>query len=332
RFKLTDLQAVAILETKLRHLAKLEEMKIRGEQKELAEEQEALEKTLKSAAKHNRLIRDEFEADAKQYGDARRKKIVQRAAAQASSEEELVTAEPVTVVLSTLGWVRQARGHDVDPTALSYKQGDAFQAAARGRSTQQAVFIDSTGRAYSLAAHTLPSARGQGEPLSGYFNPPDGSSFRAVMIGAPEDKWVAASPAGYGFVVKLEDLYSRNKAGKAVLKVPQGSSVIPAAPVVVDAEWIAAASSDGRLLIFPLEELPELPRGKGVKILSLPSKEPVELAAIAAFAEGRSLKIRCGERQMTLKPDDQNHYRGERGRRGVALPRNWRKVTRITVE
>ncbi len=332
RFKLTDVQAEAILELKLRHLAKLEEMKIRGEQSALAAEKADLEATLKSKAKLTNLIKGEVEALAEVHGDARRTKIVERAPAQALAESELVASEPVTVILSERGWARAAKGHEVDPEALSYRSGDRFLAAALGRSTQQAVFIDSTGRAYSVSAHTLPSARGQGEPLSGHFNPPDGSSFRAVMIGAPEDKWVVASSAGYGFVVKLEDLYSRNKAGKAVLKVPQGASVVPAAPVVVDAEWIAAASSDGRLLIFPLEELPELPRGKGVKILSLPSKEPIELVAIAAFAEGQNLKIKCGERQMTLKPDDQNHYLGERGRRGAALPRNWRKVTRITAE
>jgi topoisomerase IV subunit A len=332
RFNLTDVQAEAILELKLRHLAKLEEMKIRGEQKELAAEQADLEATLKSKAKLTKLIKSELEALAETHGDPRRTKIVERAPAQAMAESQLVVSEPVTVILSERGWARAAKGHDVDPEGLSYRSGDRYLAAALGRSNQLAVFVDSTGRAYSVSAHSLPSARGQGEPLSGHFNPPDGASFRAVLTGAPEDKWVVASSAGYGFVVKLEELYSRNKAGKAALKVPPGASVVPAAPLVVDAEWIAAASSDGRLLVFALEELPEMPRGKGVKILSLPSKEKVELAAICAFAEGQALKIRCGERQMTLKPDDQNHYLGERGRRGAALPRGWRKVERITVE
>jgi len=332
RFKLTDVQAEAILELKLRHLAKLEEMKIRGEQKELAAEKADLEATLKSKAKLTKLMQSEIEALAEKHGDARRTKIIERAPAQALAESELVPSEPVTVILSERGWARAAKGHDVDPEALSYRAGDRFLAAAHGRSTQLAVFVDSTGRAYSVSAHQLPSARGQGEPLSGYFNPPDGSTWRAVLTGAPEDKWVVASSAGYGFIVKLEDLYSRNKSGKAVLKVPEGASVVPAAPLVPDAEWIAAVSSDGRLLIFPLEELPELPRGKGVKILGLPTKERVELAAVAAFAEGQSLKLRCGDRHMTLKPDDQNHYLGERGRRGVALPNKYRKVTRIIVE
>ena len=307
-------------------------MKIRGEQSALAAEKADLEALLKSKSKLTQLIKNELQGLADAHGDVRRTKIVERAAAQAMSEADLVPSEPVTVILSERGWARAAKGHEVDAETLSYRSGDRFLASAPGRSNQLAVFIDSTGRAYSVSAHALPSARGQGEPLSGHFNPPDGASFRAVLTGSPEDKWVIASSAGYGFVVKLEELYSRNKAGKAVLKVPTGATVVSAAPVVVDAEWVAAASSDGRMLIFPLEELPELPRGKGVKILSLPAKEAVELAAVCAFAEGQSLKIKSGDRVMTLKPDDQNHYLGERGRRGAALPRNWRKVVRVIAE
>src|SRR5690606_3518213 len=197
--------------------------------------------------------------------------------------------------------------------------------SACGRSNQLAVFLDSTGRAYSLPAHTLPSARGQGEPLSGHLNPPDGASFRSVMIGAPEDLWIVASTAGYGFVVQLGDLHSRNKAGKAVLKVPKGASVVPAAPVGEGAEWIAAASTDGRLLVFALEELPQMPRGKGNKILGMPGKGGAELAAVCAFREDQNVKVKAGQRQMTLKPDDLDQYLGERGRRGLALPRGWRK-------
>ncbi|MBF8292355.1 MAG: topoisomerase subunit, partial [Steroidobacteraceae bacterium] len=231
RFRLSDEQAEAILETKLRHLARLEEMKIRGEQAELSAEKEGIEKTLKSPARLKKLIREELTADAEKYGDKRRTKIVEREAAQAIDETELVTAEPVTVVLSNLGWVRQARGHDTDPSALSYKTGDSFQAAARGRSTQQAVFVDSTGRAYSLPAHTLASARGQGEPLSGRLDPPDGAIFAAVLIGEPSDPWLLACDAGHGFIVKLEALYSRNKAGKAVFNLPENAKVLAAAPV-----------------------------------------------------------------------------------------------------
>jgi topoisomerase-4 subunit A len=332
RFKLSDAQAEAILELKLRHLAKLEEMKIKGEQKELAAEQADLEQTLKSKARIVKLIRAELEALAEKLGDKRRTMIVEREAAQAIAESELIADEPVTVVLSEHGWARAAKGHDIDAAALSYRSGDQFLAAARGRSNQQAVFIDSTGRSYSVGAHALPSARGQGEPLSGHLNPPDGSSFRAVLIGDPQDRWVVASSSGYGFIVKLEDLYTRNKAGKAAIKVRPEASVVPAAHVEADAKWLAAASSDGRLLVFSLEELPQLPRGKGNKILGMPSKGEERLAGIAVLNAAQGLKIQSGDRVMTLSAHDLDHYRANRGRRGMALPRGWRKVDRLTPE
>jgi topoisomerase-4 subunit A len=332
RFKLSDAQAEAILELKLRHLAKLEEMKIKGEQKELAAEQADLEQTLKSKARIVKLIRAELEALAEKHGDKRRTMIVEREAAQAIAESELIADEPVTVVLSERGWARAAKGHDIDAAGLSYRSGDQFLAAARGRSNQLAVFIDSTGRSYSVGAHALPSARGQGEPLSGHLNPPDGSSFRAVLIGEPQDRWVVASSSGYGFVVKLEDLYTRNKAGKAAIKVRPEASVVPAARVEADAKWLAAASSDGRLLVFSLEELPQLPRGKGNKILGMPSKGEERLAAIAVLNAAQGLKIQSGDRVMTLSARDLDHYRANRGRRGMALPRGWRKVDRLTSE
>jgi topoisomerase-4 subunit A len=331
RFKLTDVQAEAILELKLRHLAKLEEVRIRAEQKELAEERAELDQTLKSKARLTKLVKTEISELGDTHGDPRRTAIVEREAAQAIAESQLVTSDPVTVVLSERGWVRAAKGHEVDVAGLSYKSGDEFLAAALGRSNQLAVFIDSTGRAYSLGAHTLPSARGQGEPLSGHLNPPDGSTFRAVLIGAPEDRWVVASSAGYGFVVKLEDLHSRNKAGKAVLRVPQGASVIPASPVGERGSRIAAVSSDGRLLLFALAELPELARGKGIKILGLPSKGAGQLAALCVLAEEQSLKVGSGQRHMVIKPADLKHYFAARGRRGSALPRGWRKVESLSV-
>src|SRR5580700_6404281 len=227
RFKLSDIQAEAILETKLRHLAKLEEMKIREEQKTLVEERDEIDRILKSKARLTKLVREELLQDAEEYGDVRRTKLVEREAAQAIEESELLANEPVTVVLSTGGWVRSAKGHDIDPKSLSYKTGDAFQAAARGRSTQLAVFIDSTGRAYSLPAHSLPSARGQGEPLSGKLDPPDGARFAGVLIGEPEDLWLLLTDAGYGFTVRLKELHSRNRAGKAILKLTDGALVLP---------------------------------------------------------------------------------------------------------
>jgi len=337
RFELSELQAEAILETKLRHLAKLEEMKIRGEQEKLAAERDEIDRILKSRTRLRKLVRDEIVADADRYGDDRRSMLVQRAAAQAIAETELVVSEPVTVVLSRSGWVRAAKGHDIDPRSLSYKTGDEYRAVARGRSTQQAVFLDSTGRAYSLPAHALPSARGQGEPLSGRLDPPDGASFPGVLIGEPEERWVLASGAGYGFVVKLEDLHSRNRAGKAVLKVPEGSTVIAPVPVpAVDGALVAAVNSDGRLLTFPVADLPELPRGKGNKIFGISSKKAASgeesLTAVAVVAPGQSLRILCGERHMGLSFRELGDYRGERGQRGAVLPRGWRKVDGLEVE
>ncbi len=337
RFKLSDLQAEAILETKLRHLAKLEEMKIRGEQKELAEEQAALEKTLKSAAKLTKLVRDELAADAEEFGDARRTKIVERKAAEAIDETELVTSEPVTVVLSTLGWVRQARGHELEPGQLSFKTGDAFQAAARGRSTQQAVFIDSTGRAYSLLAHTLPSARGQGEPLSGRLDPPEGATFAAVLIGEPADKWLLACDAGHGFIAKLESLTGRNRAGKTVFRLPENAKVLPASPVpAANGALVAAVNSDGRLLAFPVADLPEMEKGRGNLIFGIPGRksrtgEELMVGAIVV-AQEQSLVVHCGDRKMSLTWKELQHHLGARGQRGAVLSRNYRKVTRLAVE
>jgi topoisomerase IV subunit A len=339
RFKLSDEQAEAILETKLRHLAKLEEMKIREEQKSLADERAGLEAILSSKAKLRKLMRDEIEADAAEFGDERRTRLVERAAAQALEETELLANEPVTVVLSTGGWVRSAKGHDIDPRSLSYKTGDAYQASARGRSTQLAVFIDSTGRVYSLPAHALPSARGQGEPLSGRLDPPDGARFAGVLIGEPEDLWLLASDAGYGFTVRLKELHSRNRAGKTLLKLSEGALVLPPAAVPLgegqtlpDAR-VALVSSEGRLLLFPVSEVPELPRGKGNKLFAIPTKKAKSreevLIAMTVLAAGQSLAVFSGDRQMTLTASDLKDYAGSRAQRGALLPRGWRTVERI---
>jgi topoisomerase-4 subunit A len=337
RFQLSELQAEAILETKLRHLARLEEMKIRGEQGELAKERDQLEKLLGIKAKLKKLVREEIVADAEKYGDARRTRLVERAAAQAIDETDLVASEPVTVVLSKSGWVRQAKGHEIDPRSLSYKTGDEYSACARGRSTQLAVFLDSTGRAYSLLAHTLPSARGQGEPLSGRLDPPDGATFAGVLIGDPEDRCVLASSAGYGFIAKLGDLHSRNRAGKSVLNVPGEAAAIGPVPYTGgDGVLLAALNSEGRLLVFPATDLPELPRGKGNKIFGISTKkslvEPESLLAIATVGPGQSLRLLMGERHMGLTYRELGDYRGERGQRGAVLPRGWRKVEGLEVE
>lgn len=332
RFKLSDTQAEAILELKLRYLAKLEEIKIRGEQEDLAAEEADLKKMLGSKKKLTGLIKDELLELAEAHGDDRRTDVVERDPGQAMDETELVASDPVTVVLSARGWARAAKGHDVDAETLNYRSGDEFLAAAAGRSNQLAVFLDSTGRAYSLPAHTLPSARGQGEPLSGRLKPPDGASFGAVMIGASGARWVLASSAGYGFVVQLEHLHSRNKAGKVVLNVPKGARVVPAAAISETGYLVAAVSSDGRLLVFPIDELPELTRGKGNKILGLPAKSDVQMTAVCVLGEDQALQIVSGKRQMTIKPKDLEHYLASRGRRGSALPRGWRNVTRIGPE
>jgi topoisomerase-4 subunit A len=336
RFGLSEIQAEAILETKLRHLAKLEEMKIRGEQGGLAAERDELTGILQSEQKLKKLVKDELQAAAEEFGDKRRTRIVERSAAQAIDQTELVTAEPVTAVLSARGWARAAKGHDIDPRALSYKTGDEFRASARGRSTQQAVFLDSTGRTYCVQAHTLPSARGQGEPLSGRIDPPDGATFAGVMIGDPADRWVLASDAGYGFVVKLEELYSRNRAGKAVLNVPEGAGVlIPAAVPEAAGALLCAVSNEGKMLVFPVSELPELAKGKGNKIFGLPAGKDGGgefLAAVAVVAPGQNLLVWSGERKMTLKFAELKDYRGERAQRGAVLPRGWRKVERLEAE
>ncbi len=334
RFQLSELQADAILDTRLRQLAKLEEMKIRGEQESLSTEKAGLEKILSTRQRLRKQVRLELEQDAEKYGDKRRSRIVERDAAQAIAENELVSSEPMTVVLSTTGWVRAARGHDIDPRQLAFKTGDAFCAAARGRSTQQAVFMDSTGRAYSLLAHTLPSARGQGEPLSGRLDPPDGSTFAAVMLGEPEDRWLLACTSGEGFVAKLEALYARNRGGKAVFNLPANASVLEAVPVPSgEGALVCAVNSEGRLLVFALADLPEMERGRGNKIFGVPGKKAASgaeaMVAIAVVAAGGTLGVHCGERRMSLAARDLEAYQGERGQRGNLLPRGWRKVDRL---
>ncbi len=337
KFKLSDIQAEAILNLRLRNLAKLEEIKIKGEQKELNEERKDLEQTLKSASRLKSLMKQEILEDAEDYGDARRTKIVEREAAQTMDESQLVASEPVTVVLSERGWARAAKGHDIDPYALSYKSGDAFLAAARGRSNQLAMFIDSTGRVYSVIAQALPSARGQGEPLSGKFKPPDGAEFCGTMIGELTHQWLLASDAGYGFIATLEELTTRNKAGKLILRVPPGGRAVVPSPVPLDVEClIAAVSSIGRLLCFEMEEMPELAKGKGLKLINIPTKKykagEEQLVAMAVIPENGNLQVHTATRMMTIKWDDLDDYYSERALRGSLLPKGWRSVVRLSAE
>ncbi|MHB0818864.1 DNA topoisomerase IV subunit A [Stutzerimonas stutzeri] len=337
RFGLSELQADYILDTRLRQLARLEEMKIRGEQDELAKEREKLLALLGSESKLKKLVRKELIDDAETYGDDRRSPIVARAEARALSENELLPSEPVTVVISEKGWARCAKGHDIDATGLSYKAGDGFKAAAPGRSNQYAVFIDSSGRSYSLAAHSLPSARGQGEPLTGRLTPPPGISFECVLLPEDDALYVIASDAGYGFVVKGEDLQAKNKAGKALLSLPAGARVI--APRALDSrenDWLAAVTTEGRLLVFPVRDLPQLGKGKGNKIIGIPGERVASreeyLIDLAVLPAGATLVLQAGKRTLSLRADDLEHYKGERGRRGNKLPRGFQRVDGLLVE
>ncbi|MDF9617877.1 DNA topoisomerase IV subunit A [Pseudomonas entomophila] len=337
RFGLTEIQADYILETRLRQLARLEEMKIRGEQDELLKEQKRLTTLLGSDAKLRKLVRSELLEDAETYGDDRRSPIVERAEAKALSENELMPTEPVTVVLSEKGWVRCAKGHDIDATGLSYKAGDGFKAAAAGRSNQFAVLIDSTGRSYSLAAHSLPSARGQGEPLTGRLTPPPGATFECVLLPEDDALYVVASDAGYGFVVKGEDLQAKNKAGKGLLSLPNGAKVMTPRPVASrEQDWLAAVTTEGRLLVFKVADLPQLGKGKGNKIIGVPGDRVASreefVSDLAVISEGSTLVLQAGKRTLSLKPDDLEHYKGERGRRGSKLPRGFQRVDGLMVE
>ena len=332
RFGLSDRQAEAILELKLRHLAKLEEIKIKTEQDELNAERETLRTTLNAPERLKALIRSELIADAETYGDARRSPLVARNPARAMDEKDLIPAEPMTVVLSEKGWIRAAKGHDTDPAALTYKAGDAYLAACKTRSNRSVVILDAAGRSYSAPVHELPSARGQGEPLTGRLSPPDGAAFIAVV--GETAHYLLATSHGYGFIVALDDMQSAKKAGKALLTVSDGAKVLP--PVGVqnpETDRVVAVTSDGRLLVFPVRELPRMARGKGNKMIGIPTarlKSGEEtLAAITCAPEGGAVRLHVRNRHLTLKVGDLDAYGGERGRRGSLLPRGFRQAQRI---
>ncbi len=336
-FELTERQSEAILELKLRHLAKLEEISIKGEQQALAKERDSLEKILNSSRRLKSLIRKELEKDAKEFGDDRRSPMVSRAAAQAIDPVVLLPADPMTIILSNKGWVRSAKGHDVDPAALSYKSGDGFLACAHGRSNQSALFLDSTGRCYTLPIHHLPSARGHGEPVSGRLKPPNGATFQAVLCGKEEDRYLLSTDAGFGFIAKITDLMTRNKAGKVVVNMPKGATLLT--PLLVEdpeTEWVAVASNLGHLIVFSLSEIPELPKGKGVKLMNIPAAKAASMeeyvAGIAILPCDGVLKVLAGQRQRVLKGADLDHYLNERGRRGLKLPRGFQKVDQLLVK
>jgi len=324
------------LDTKLRQLARLEEFKIRGEQDELANEKAALELLLSSDVRLKTLVKTELKSTAEEYGDARRSPLKERIEAQAFNEKDLLTAEPITVVLSDKGWVRAAKGHEIDPTSLSYKSGDKFLSAALGRSNQNVFLQDSTGRYYSLAGHTLPSARGQGEPATGRLNLPTGALFTDVIMGADDQKILMGTDAGYGFITTVGELFTKNKAGKAVVSVPKGGRILQPKMVGQGDAYIAAVSNEGRMLVFAIGDVPELARGKGNKIINIPgsrlqSREEF-VVDYAVVGESDSLVVHSGKRYLVMKPKDLEHYRGERGRRGHKLPRGFQKVDRLDVD
>lgn len=336
-FDLSEIQADYILDTRLRQLARLEEMKLKGEQDELEKEKAGIERTLSSDARMRTLVKKELLSAAEQYGDDRRSPIVLREESQALSEVELVSSEPITVVMSDRGWIRAAKGHDIDPSNLSYRAGDGFAFALQGKSNQHLIILDSTGRSYAITAHNLPSARSQGEPVTGRINAPSGVEFIGGVMGRDNDYYLMASDAGYGFFTKLSDLYSKNKGGKAVVSIPKGAKLLSPQPIEdIETAYIAALSNDGRLLIFSAKELPTLARGKGNKMLGistprLQTREEYMLAA-APMQEDDTLIIYAGKRHLSLKLSDLEHYRGERGRRGNKLPRGFQKVDYIEIQ
>ncbi|WP_431224990.1 DNA topoisomerase IV subunit A [Serratia sp. L9] len=336
RFGISDTQAEAILELKLRHLAKLEEVKIRGEQDELAKERDHLQALLASERKLNNLIKKEIQADAQAYGDDRRSPLTEREEAKAMSEHDFVPSEPVTIVLSEMGWVRSAKGHDIDPSGLSYKAGDSFRAAARGKSNQPVVFIDSTGRSYALDPLTLPSARGQGEPLTGKLTPPPGATVEQVLMAADDQKLLMASDAGYGFVCTFNDLVARNRAGKVMITLPDNAKALPPMEIHSDDDMLLSISVAGRMLMFPVADLPQLSKGKGNKIISIPSAQAAsgedKLAWLFVLPPQTSITLHVGKRKLKLRPEDLQKFRAERGRKGTLLPRGLQRIDRVELD
>ena len=336
RFLITDRQAESILELKLRHLAKLEEMKLQGELDALAKERKQLELLLSSETRLKTLIRKELEADANKFGDDRRSILINREAAKAMSETDLLPTEAITIVLSESGWVRAAKGHDVDPASLNFRTGDRYATSVKARSNQQIVFLDSTGRSYSLPAHTLPSARGQGEPLSGRLQMPPNERFVAVLAGELEQPLLLSNSAGYGFITTLGNLLAKNKVGKALFNLPEGAEVLePSLLGDLATSKLAVTAGDGRLLVFAASEIPSMNKGKGVRLINIPqaafASKREWLHSVTEVPKGESLTLHAGRRHLTLKEGDLAHYTGERGKRGHKLPRGLQKVTKVEV-
>ena len=335
RFNLSDEQAEAILNLRLRHLAKLEEHQLQAEKDKLEEERSNLELILGSERRLNTLIKKEIQEDAKKYASPRMSQLVEREEAKAISESEMTPAEPVTVILSEMGWVRCAKGHDIDPVGLSYKAGDKYLAHACGKSNQPVIFIDSTGRSYALDPLSLPSARSQGEPLTGKLTLPAGATIEQVIMEPEKQELLMASDAGYGFICKFEDLIARNKAGKALISLPENAKVLKPEKLSESASLLVSLTSAGRMLIFPVRDLPALSKGKGNKIISIPAANAKArselLVKLFLISEQASLEFHSGKRKITLKPEDLQKFRAERGRKGSQLPRGLHSNVDIVV-
>ena len=335
RFGISETQAEAILELKLRHLAKLEEMKIRGEQSELEKERDQIQAILASERKMNTLLKKELQADAEAFGDDRRSPLHEREEAKAMNEHDMLPSEPVTIVLSQMGWVRSAKGHDIDAQGLSYKAGDSWLASAKGKSNQPVVFIDSTGRSYAVDPVSLPSARGQGEPLTGKLTLPPGATVEHMLMTGEQQKLLMASDAGYGFVCTFNDLVARNRAGKALISLPDNARVMPPLEIVDENDLLLAISAAGRMLMFPVGDLPQLSKGKGNKIISIPSADAAKgddkLAHLYLLPPQSTLTLHVGKRKIKLRPEELEKLRGERGRRGT-LMRGLQRIDRVEVD
>lgn len=338
RFKLSETQAEAILEIRLRQLAKLEEIKLQTEQGNLITERDKIQKILSSKTQLKRLIRAELQEDAKLYGDPRKSPLVERSAAQAMQKTEIIPSEPMTVILSARGWIRAAKGHDFDVSGLAFKAGDSLKATVLGRSNQLIAFIDSTGRSYSTSIHTLPSARSSGEPLTSRFNPPSGANFESMITGDPEQLVLVSADTGYGFITQLSELYSKNRNGKALLKLSPHARVLPLLTVNdIDSSYIALATNTGYFLIISMQELPILARGKGNKMIQIPPKkleshEEFISKIVILPTKNSKLMLTSGKKQFTLKNSDLANYIGKRGQRGHKLPRGLQKLDALTVD
>ena len=335
RFNLSDEQADAILNLRLRHLAKLEENQLKAEQDELEKERLNLETILGSERRLNTLIKKEIQEDAKKYASPRMSQLVEREEAKMISESDMTPAEPVTVILSEMGWVRCAKGHDIDPKSLSYKAGDNYRAHACGKSNQAVVFIDSTGRSYALDPLSLPSARSQGEPLTGKLNLSAGATIEYVVMASEQQELLMASDAGYGFICKFEDLIARNKAGKALISLPENAKVMEPKTLANATTLVVAMTSAGRMLIFPVKDLPALSKGKGNKIVTIPAANAKErrelLVKLLLISDQASLEFHSGKRKIVLKPEELQKFRAERGRKGSTLPRGLHTNVEIVV-